>query len=138
MAFNAASWANPNQFSDVSAYSGLDERQGINSLKDAVVQATTGIAPPPSGSSEQSLGQQVMGAIAPNAAKYGTALEQVSQGNFSGAKKTLRSPVAPPSQMSPGTNPATTPAPVNNDFDYESGIENSGLSLPTLAMPTFG
>ena len=89
MPFNAAYWANPNQFSDISTYSGLDEKQGMTSIKDALLKATTGVEPPSSGSSEQSFGQQVMGAVAPNMQKYGTALGQVGQGNISGAANTL-------------------------------------------------
>lgn len=89
MAFNAANWANPNQFSDISTYSGLDERQGMTSIKDALVKATLGVEPPATGSSDQSFGQQVMGAVAPNFQKYSAAAGQIGQGNFSGAANTM-------------------------------------------------
>lgn len=133
MAFNAASWANPNQFSDISEYSGLDEKQGLTSLRDFAKQAITGAEPPPTGSSEQSFGQQVMGAIAPNIQKYGSAVKQIGQGNISGAAKTLKVPMAPGSPMAP-----FTPAPVSNDYDYESGIETSGLNFSPTTTPMFG
>jgi hypothetical protein len=89
MPFNAANWANPNQFSDISVYSGLDEKQGMTSVTDIMKKATLGIEPPPSGSSEQSFGQQVMGAVAPNFQKYSSAAGQIGQGNFSGAANTM-------------------------------------------------
>lgn len=89
MAFNAANWANPNQFSDISTYSGLDEKKGMTGLKDAFVQATTGIKPPDTGATDQSFGQQVMGAIAPNLDKFSSAASQFGQGNFSGAANTM-------------------------------------------------
>lgn len=89
MAFNAANWANPNQFSDISTYSGLDERQGMTSFKDALAKQALGVAPPESGAPEQSFGQQVMGAVAPNFQKYSAAAGQIGQGNFSGAANTM-------------------------------------------------
>jgi hypothetical protein len=89
MAFNAANWSNPNQFSDISTYSGLDERQGMTSIKDALAKATFGVEPPPSGSSEQSFGQQVMGAVAPNFQKYSSAAGQIGEGDFSAASNTM-------------------------------------------------
>jgi hypothetical protein len=89
MAFNAANWANPNQFSDISTYSGLDEKQGMTSVVDIMKKATLGIEPPASGSSGSSFGQQVMGAVAPNFQKYSSAAGQVGEGNFSGAANTM-------------------------------------------------
>jgi hypothetical protein len=89
MPFNASVWANPNQFSDISTYSGLDEKSGINSLKNAFIEANTGIKPPETGASGQSFGQQIMGSVAPNLQKYGSAMEQVGQGNISGAANTM-------------------------------------------------
>ena len=89
MAFNAANWINPNQFSDISTYSGLDEKQGMTSLKDALAKGTTGIQPPQTGTEDQSFGQQVMGAVAPNFSKYSSAIGQVGQGDFAGAANTM-------------------------------------------------
>lgn len=89
MPFNANAWANPSQFSDMSTYSGLDERQGMTSISDALKKATVGIEPPASGSIDQSFGQQMIGAVAPNMQKYGTAFGQIGQGNVSGAANTM-------------------------------------------------
>ena len=89
MAFDAAAWANPNQFSDISRYTGLDTKQGMTSVMDAMKQSMTGAAPPPSGADEPSFGQQIMGAVAPNLQKYTSAAGEVGQGNFSGAANTL-------------------------------------------------
>ena len=89
MTFNASNWANPGQFSDFSTYSGLDTKQGIASLKDIVAQQAFGVKPPETGAADQSFGQQVMGAVAPNFNKYSSAVGQLGEGNFSGAANTM-------------------------------------------------
>lgn len=133
MAFNASVWANPGQFSDISTYSGLDEKQGLNSLRDIAKEAVAGVAPPSSGGTEQSMGQQIMGAVAPNLQRYSTAAGQIGQGDFSGAGKTMISP----NQKSATPTPAA-PAPVNNDYDYTHGLEPEKTSLAPTEMPQFG
>lgn len=136
MAFNAAVWSNPAQYSDISTYSGLNEKEGLTSLRDAAKQAITGAAPPPSGGTEQSLGQQIMGAAAPNLQRYSNAIGQAGQGDFSGAGKTLMSPNQKQNATVPAT-PGAAPAPVNNDYDYTHGIETSGLNFSPNNMQTF-
>lgn len=137
MAFNAAVWSNPAQYSDISTYSGLNEKEGLTSLRDAAKQAITGAAPPPSGGTEQSLGQQIMGAAAPNLQRYGNAVGQIGQGDFSGAGKTLMSPNQKQNATVPPA-PGAAPAPVNSDYDYTHGLEPQKTSFAPSAMPQFG
>jgi hypothetical protein len=135
MAFNASTWANPGQFSNISTYSGLDEKEGLHSVRDVMKEAVTGAAPPPSGGTEQSLGQKLMGAVAPNLQRYSTAAGQIGQGDFSGAGKTMISPNQ--KSATPAPTPAA-PAPINNDYDYEHGLDPEKTSLAPNAMPQFG
>jgi hypothetical protein len=131
MAGNGAfQFSSPSSFSDWANYAGFNRTTG--EIEGMSSQA--GVPPPESlqGLISQRLGsaQSKIGAIAP-------AMQQAGQGNVMKAIGTMRNASKTP--MVPGAPTApTTPAPVNNDYDYESGIENSGLSFPTTTMPMFG
>jgi hypothetical protein len=74
--------------------------------------------------------QNKLSAIAP-------AMQQAAQGNLVKAAGMVRNPTSPKAPMIPGA-PTIPAAPVNNDYDYESGIENSGLNFPQITTPMFG
>ena len=123
-------FASPQNYGDWANYAGFNRTTG--EIEGMSSQA--GVPPPENlqGYMSQRLGQtqNKLSAIAP-------AMQQASQGNVMKAVGMVRNPTAPVAPTIPG---ATTPpaAPVNNDYDYESGIENSGLNFSPMTMPTFG
>jgi len=123
-------FASPKNYGDWANYAGFNRTTG--EIEGMSSQA--GVPPPESlqGYMNQRLGsvQNKLSAIAP-------AMQQVSQGNVMKAVGMVRNPAAPVAPTVPGviTPPA---APVNNDYDYESGIEKSGLNFSPMTMPTFG
>jgi hypothetical protein len=104
--FNAAAWANPDQYSDMSTYSGLDDKKGMMSLEDAYKKAALGIEPPNTGSTAAVPPPNLFGNISNTASQLG-------QGNFSGAANSLgiKTPSIP-------TIPTfgTQPAPVDHNM----------------------
>jgi len=83
--YGAFKFASPAKYGDWATYAGFDRVTGdIN--KSPVV---SGIQPPEATASGQSFGQQIMGSVAPNLQKYGSAMDQFGQGNISGAANTM-------------------------------------------------
>jgi hypothetical protein len=83
--FNAAAWSNPGQFSDLSTYSGLDDKKGMESLTDAYKKASFGIQPPDTGAPPSP-------SAVPPPSLFGNisnTASQLGQGNFSGAANSL-------------------------------------------------
>jgi hypothetical protein len=130
-------FSSPASYSDWANYAGFDRTTG----EIGGAQASAGVAPP--ASMQDYMGQR-LGAVQNKLSAIAPAMAQAGQGNITQAIGMMRNPAAPKGPVAPGaTNapigtPPTPTAPVSNDYDYESGIETSGLNLPTLAMPTFG
>jgi hypothetical protein len=132
MAGNSAfDFASPAKYSDWANYAGFNRTTG--EIEGMSSQA--GVPPPENlqGYMNQRLGsmQNKLSAIAP-------AVQQASQGNVMKAVGMVRNPTAPVAPTIPGATTPPAAAPVNNDYDYESGIENSGLNFSPMTMPTFG
>jgi hypothetical protein len=132
MAGNSAfQFASPKNYGDWANYAGFNRTTG--EIEGMSSQA--GIPPPESMQDyvNQKLGsaQNKLSAIAP-------AMQQLGQGNITKAAGMMRNPASPQGSVAPGAPMTPAPLPVNNDYDYMHDLENSGLSLPALAMPTFG
>lgn len=123
-------FASPGNFGDWANYAGFNRTTGeIEGMSSQV-----GVPPPENlqGYISQRLGsaQSKMAAIAP-------AMQQAGQGNVTKAIGMMRNPSKAP--ITPGSPMAPfAPAPVNNDYDYESGIETSGLNFSPTTTPMFG
>lgn len=131
MAGNVAfQFASPSIYGDWANYAGFNRTTG--EIEGMSSQA--GVPPPENlqGYMNQRLGsvQNKISAIAP-------AMQQAAQGNVVKAVGMMRNPPQGPAAAGAPMGPAT-PAPVNNDYDYESGIETSGLNFPTAIMQMFG
>lgn len=125
MAGNSAfEFASPSNFGDWANYAGFNRATG----EIEGMASKAGVAPPEDlqGYMNQRLGsaQSKVAAIAP-------AMQQAGQGNVTKAIGMMRNPSQP--QSAP-----TAPAPVSNDYDYQSGIETSGLNFSPSTMPMFG
>lgn len=127
MAFDFAS---PGNYGDWANYAGFNRTTG--EMEGMSSQA--GIPPPENlqGYMDQRLGsaQSKLSAIAP-------AMQQAGQGNVMKAVGMMRNPSKAPIAPGAPTVP-TAPAPVNNDYDYESGIDTSGLNFFPATMSVFG
>jgi hypothetical protein len=131
MAGNVAfQFASPSIYGDWANYAGFNRTTG--EIEGMSSQA--GVPPPENlqGYMNQRLGsvQNKISAIAP-------AMQQAGQGNVMKAVGMMRNPSQGPAAVGAPMGPAT-PAPVNNDYDYMHGIENSELSFPSFSMPTYG
>lgn len=123
-------FASPGNFGDWANYAGFNRTTG----EIEGMSSKAGVAPPENLQDymSQRLGsaQNKLSAIAP-------AMQQAGQGNVMKAIGTMRNASKTP--MAPGAPTApTAPAPVSNDYDYESGIETSGLNFSPVTMPMFG
>jgi hypothetical protein len=117
--FNAANWANPSQYSDITTYSGLDDKKGMMSLEDAYKKYAGGVEPPNTGASSAPVAPPGLFANISNTAS------QLGQGNFSGAAKSLgvQLPKLPTLGSQPNKLPelGKQPAPVDHNMssDFE-------------------
>lgn len=111
--FNAAAWANPGQFSDLSTYSGLDDKKGMESLTDAYKKAAFGIQPPDTGAPPTA-----QPAVSPSLfSNISNTASQLGQGNFAGAANSLglHMPTLPTIGGTPQT--ASTSNKMSSDFE---------------------
>ena len=128
MAGNLAfEFASPQNYGDWANYAGFNRKTG----EIEAMSSQAGVPPPENlqGYMNQRLGsvQNKLSAIAP-------AMQQAGQGNVMKAVSMVRNPAN--TSTTPGA--PTIPAPVSNDYDYESGIETSGLNFSPVTMPMFG
>jgi hypothetical protein len=128
-------FASPGVYGDWANYAGFNRRTG--EIEGMSSQA--GVPPP---ENLQAYMNQRLGAAQNKLSAVAPAMQQLTQGNITKAAGMIRNP-SPQGSVVPGSPalpalPALTPSPVNNDYDYTHGIENSGLNLPSFPMPTYG
>lgn len=108
--FNASNWANPAQYSDITTYSGLDDKKGMMSLEDAYKKAALGVEPPNTGA------QPVAPVAPPNLfGNIANTASQLGQGNFSAAAHSLGMQL--PKLPTLGAQPAPVDHNMSTDFE---------------------
>ena len=133
MAGNSAfQFASPGNYGDWANYAGFNRATG--EIEGMSSQA--GVPPP---ETMQDYMSQRLGAAQNKISAIAPAMQQLGQGNVTKAAGMIRNP-SPQGAAVPGVPalPSLTAPPIDNKYDYEGGIENSGLNFSTFSMPIYG